>query len=50
MLCSAGTARSNIAEKFCWVLEGGGKAERAREAKWPFWIEFLLVFFPPSHT
>ena len=25
MLCSAGTARSNIAVEFCWVVEGGGK-------------------------
>ena len=23
--CSAGTARSNIAVEFCWVVEGGGK-------------------------
>jgi len=47
MLCSAGTARSNIAVEFCWVGEGGGMWSKREWLNGHFGSSVCLCFSRP---
>ena len=47
MLCSAGTARSNIAVEFCWVWEGVGKSSKHEWLNDHFGSSVCLCFSRP---